>query len=152
MAAALIGGGVRPLLARALQSNSTKEQTHMQVRHIMSTDLETVQRDDSYRDADVLMRLRRIRHLPVVDDEQHLVGLVTHRDLLSARGQPLTVDQIMTKDVAACPPNMRVLDAARLILDNKFGCLPVVDNDRLVGIVTEADFVRWAVEECNSLH
>ena len=124
----------------------------MLVKDIMSTELDTLRNDDTYPDADVLMRLRRIRHVPVVNDEQGLVGLITHRDLLGARDQRLSVAQMMTRNVKTCGPDMRVLDAARVILDNKFGCLPVVDDDRLVGIVTEADFVRWAVEELGSLH
>lgn len=123
----------------------------MLVRHLMSTDVETLRRDDTFPDADVLMRLRRIRHLPVVDDRRRLVGLVTHRDLLRARSKGSAVEQMMTKDVWSVSPDTTVLAAARTLLDNQFGCLPVTDEDgTLVGILTEADFVRWAVEELSS--
>jgi CBS domain-containing membrane protein len=122
----------------------------MQVRDMMSKDLETLRVDDSYPDVDVLLRLRRVRHLPVIDDDGRLVGLVTHRDLLGAQAKCLSVEQMMTEDVTTCAPETLVLDAARTMLDNRFGCLPVVEDERLVGIITEADFLRWAVEQLSS--
>jgi CBS domain-containing membrane protein len=106
------------------------------------------------------MDLGRVRHLPVLRDRK-LVGLVTHRDLLAAsfsifaEVEPaeqrrvfvtVPVVEAMHRDVVTVSVNESVADAARTLLDNKWGCLPVVDDDgNLLGIVTEADFLRLTV-------
>ena len=56
----------------------------------------------------------------------------------------------MTKDVRTVAPDMSAAEAARLLLSNKYGCLPVVEHGRLVGIVTEADFLGWALDEMDA--
>lgn len=103
--------------------------------------------------AEELLRLHRIRHLPVVRNGK-LVGLITHRDLLRAaaqRGgadpakQPLWASDVMVRDVRTVRADTPTRDAVKLMLDNKYGCLPVVGADgELVGILTEADMVRYA--------
>ena len=114
--------------------------------------------DDNLAQARELMDAHNIRHLPVVDDDQGVVGLVSQRDLihfaiatvegltLSARGEALravTVGTIMTTDVAMVEPDEDAAVAGRIMLDTKYGCLPVVEDLRLIGILTEADFVRY---------
>jgi FOG: CBS domain len=104
-----------------------------------------------------LMDAEHIRHIPVIDEENELVGLVTHRDLLrnvlsppadipfSMQREILSrtpVDRIMIQDIATIEPDAPIADAAEIMLENKYGCLPVVEGNRLVGILTEADFVR----------
>jgi CBS domain-containing membrane protein len=105
------------------------------------------------------MERGRIRHLPVVRGEKR-VGLVTHRDLLSASFsvfaevsaqeerrlfRQIPVRELM-HDAYAVPPALRVPEAARVMLEKQYGCLPVVDGDgNLLGIVTDADFLRLAV-------
>lgn len=103
--------------------------------------------------AEELLRLHRIRHLPVVRGGK-LVGLVTHRDLLKAAAkcggvdpakQPLWASDVMVRDVRTVSADTSTREAVKLMLDNKFGCLPVVGADgTLVGILTEADMVRYA--------
>jgi CBS domain-containing protein len=103
--------------------------------------------------AEELLRLHRIRHLPVVRGGK-LVGLVTHRDLLKAAAkcggadpaqQPLWASDVMVRDVKTVQAETSTREAVKLMLDNKFGCLPVVGADgTLVGILTEADMVRYA--------
>jgi CBS domain-containing protein len=103
--------------------------------------------------AEELLRLHRIRHLPVVRNGK-LVGLVTHRDLLRAaaqRGgvdptkQPLWASDVMVRDVKTVGSDTPTREALKLMLDNKYGCLPVVGaGGELIGILTEADMVRFA--------
>ena len=131
----------------------------VKVEELMTTDLVTLTEDETLAHAKRCMERGRIRHLPVLRGRE-LVGLVTHRDVLSASFSFLgDVDQaeqrrvlvsvpikeVMHRDVRCVTPDTPVTDAAKILLGNKFGCLPVVDNGRLVGIVTEADFLRLTV-------
>ena len=132
----------------------------LQVRQLMSTDLVTLTEDETLADAQRCMARGRIRHLPVVRGHQ-LVGLLTHRDLLAAsfsifadvnRAEQrrifvtVPVVEAMHRDVVSVAPDLSVKEAAEILLQNKYGCLPVVDGDsNLVGIVTEADFLRLTV-------
>lgn len=103
-----------------------------------------------------LMVYRGIRHLPVVDDGR-LVGIVTDRDVRTVQPSPatsfatgeinymlerLTVRAVMSRPVITVPPDGALADAVRLMLENKVGGLPVMDRERLVGIITEVDLLR----------
>jgi CBS domain-containing membrane protein len=128
---------------------------------LMTTELVTLTEDETLADAQRCMARGRIRHLPVVR-EGILVGLITHRDLLAAsfsifaevdRSEQrrifstVRVVELMHRDVVTVPPDLPVAEAARILLENKYGCLPVVDDSGLlVGIVTEADFLRLTVQ------
>ena len=132
----------------------------MKVRDLMSTDLVTLTEDETLADAQRCMARGRIRHLPVVRDGR-LVGLVTHRDLLAASFSifaeveaneqrrvfaTVPVVEIMHRDVVTVSPDLGASQAARILLENKYGCLPAVgEEDELLGIVTEADFLRLTV-------
>lgn len=115
--------------------------------------LVTITETQNLAKAQELLRLHRIRHLPVVR-EGKLVGLVTHRDLLKAAAQcggadptqqPLWASDVMVRDVRTVRADTPTREAVKLMLDNKYGCLPVVGaNGELVGILTEADMVRYA--------
>jgi CBS domain-containing membrane protein len=112
--------------------------------------------------ADDIMRFKHLRHLPVIDDCNRLVGLVSHRDILRAqissftgltelerrsRQDHIKVSQIMTRDVWTAGPETFASNAGLLLQDHHFGCLPVVDNaGTLVGIVTERDYLRFAIK------
>ena len=133
----------------------------LHARDLMTTELVTLTEDETLADAQRCMARGRIRHLPVVRDG-NLVGLITHRDLLAAsfsifaevdRGEQrrifstVRVVELMHRDVVTVPPDLAVTEAARILLENKYGCLPVVDeSDLLLGIVTEADFLRLTVQ------
>jgi CBS domain-containing membrane protein len=135
------------------------------VADLMSRDLVTLAEDDTLAEARTCMERGRVRHLPVVRGGK-LMGLVTHRDLLaasfsvfaevSAREErqlfaSIPVRELM-HDAVTASPSMSVREAARILLQNKFGCLPVVEGDgKLVGIVTEADFLRLAVRMLEAL-
>lgn len=127
------------------------------VRDCMSTELVTVEQQQSVADAASLMRDRRVRHLPVLDTDGSLVGVISHRDLLGSALGPvswLTDDEqaqalsemlcreLMTPDVVTTSPDTPLADAAAVLLARRIGCLPVLSDAALVGMLTESDFVR----------
>jgi CBS-domain-containing membrane protein len=127
------------------------------VADFMTRDLVTVRESDDLALAESLLRLGGIRHLPVVRDRK-LVGLVTQRDVLRSgeAGRPgartLQVAEIMTRELTTTRPATPLSQAARVMLERKYGCLPVCEDDgTLVGIVTEADFVRFAADVARDL-
>jgi len=132
----------------------------MRVRDLMSTEVATVRRNERLVIADDLMNLGRIRHTPVLDDHtDEVVGILSQRDLFRgalARAvgygshaqqkllSMLVVKDVMTTDPVTTTPDTPLADAARLMLERKIGCLPVLEGGKLVGILTESDFVRLA--------
>jgi CBS domain-containing protein len=122
------------------------------VGQFMSTDLFTVRPEDLVDLAASLMEWEHIRHVPVEDDQGRLVGVLSHRSLLKlvARGarrgdaEPVAVKEIMKADPVTVEPDTPALDAMRLMKSARVGCLPVVEGERLVGIVTERDLIDVA--------
>jgi CBS domain-containing protein len=133
----------------AYGSEGWRQSSHT-VGHIMSTDLFTVRPDDLIELAARVMEWRDVRHVPVEDDEGHLVGLVSHRSLLQLLTQsfsgkehePIAVRTIMNSDPISVAPTMPVLEAVKLMRRHRIGSLPVVESNRLVGIVTVYDFLE----------
>ena len=129
--------------------NADWSQSYQTVGQFMATDLFTVRPDDLVDLAASVMDWRHIRHVPVEDEEGRLVGLITHRALLRllSRGtqtqntNPLTVREIMKTDPVTVSSTTPTLEALELMRSNKVGCLPVVDDGQLVGIVTSYDFL-----------
>jgi CBS domain-containing protein/gamma-glutamylcysteine synthetase len=122
---------------------------YLRVEQYMTSDLFTVQADDAIEMVANLMTWERIRHVPVEDQNHKLIGVVTHRAVLrflmsggSVRRTP--VSEIMKKEVVTVTPETETIDALRMMRKLRVGCLPVVSNDRLVGIVTEEDFMDIA--------
>jgi acetoin utilization protein AcuB len=119
------------------------------VRDVMATDLVTVRPDESARQAYRLMRDHRFRHLPVVENGQ-LVGILSDRDLrpvlLSPTLARASVGELMNEDLTTVVPDAPVEEAASLLVVKRIGCLPVVADGRLVGIVTETDLLAVLVE------
>ncbi len=126
---------------------------------IMKREVITIMEQDNLLSIEEGMERFGMRHLPVVDGDK-LVGLITHRDILrvtrsSLRGFRLDqeldrrkqeetfVADVMTSEVLTVSPDTPLKEVARLIVDNRIGCLPVVDAERrLLGILTEYDLVR----------
>jgi CBS domain-containing protein len=127
-------------------------ESYLQVGQFMTTDLFTVHPEDVVDLAASLMDWRHIRHVPVEDNEGRLVGLVSHRSLLRLVGQgmkgrdrqPVAVKDIMKRDPVTVTPNTPTLEAIELMRRHKVGSLPVVEESRLVGIITERDLIRVA--------
>jgi CBS domain-containing protein len=139
-----------------------KERTHptetLRVRDLMSRDVTTLQRNDKLGAAEDVMRLGRIRHLPVLDQDGNLAGLVSQRDLFhngviralgygvhaheKALGM-LSIKEAMTTELITTTPDTPIRQAAELMIGRKIGCLPVLEEGKLVGILTESDFVAF---------
>ncbi|KUK10561.1 MAG: Acetoin utilization protein AcuB [Clostridia bacterium 41_269] len=130
---------------------------NMLVRDIMTKNVITASPNNTVLDALKIVKIHKIRHLPIVDGET-LVGIVSDRDLRSVSPSILAsmdidilektlVKDIMIKDVITISPNESVEEAARLLYKHKIGCLPVIENDKLVGIVTDGDILYCFVEK-----
>jgi acetoin utilization protein AcuB len=132
----------------------------MRVTDLMSRTVITTSSTTPVLEARALMQKERIRHLLVVDDGR-LHGIVTDRDIRLNMASPatslsvwelnhllarLTVDAVMTRHVITIDRERDAREAARIMLDHRIGALPVLDGERLLGIITETDLLRAFVE------
>jgi acetoin utilization protein AcuB len=133
----------------------------MQVKDIMRQDVVTLGLEDSLDVADDIMTLGRVRHLPVIVGESHLVGLVTQRDLLRASLasvldlgrkaehewlKSIPVRVVMHTEIETIAPGDSLKSAVDRMIDKKIGCLPVVEQGKLIGLLTETDCLRVLAE------
>jgi CBS domain-containing membrane protein len=131
------------------------------VADVMTREVTTIRRNDEVGMADAVMRIGAFRHLPVVsdDDDTRVVGVLSQRDLFRGalaralgygeHAQDKVLGMLVAKEVMKEPavtttPDALLSDAARVMIENKIGCLPVVEAGKLVGILTEGDFVALA--------
>lgn len=120
----------------------------MRAQDIMTTPVVTVTPDVSIREAAALLASHGFTALPVVDPDQHMIGIVTEADLLRAKyaDQPVEfgdpVGQVMTVPAFGMGPGSAVTMLARVMLDDRVRCIPIVDGSRVVGVVTRRDLVR----------
>jgi CBS domain-containing protein/gamma-glutamyl:cysteine ligase YbdK (ATP-grasp superfamily) len=126
------------------------ENGYRTIGQFMTTDLFTVRPDDLIDLAASLMDWRHIRHVPVEDDRGRLVGLITHRNLLhlvsnGMRKENVTVRDVMVPNPVTVSSLTPTLDAIQTMRERRIGCLPVVDADQLVGIITSYDFLEASV-------
>ena len=124
---------------------------------IMTRDLVTVNPGDTLDVARSIMRDKRIHHLPVVEDDSKLVGLVTLTDVLAAtdskfrdedermKAKDIRIEDVMIRDVVSVDEHAGLRQAALFLEKHKIGCLPVVTDGKLRGIVTDTDFVAVAI-------
>jgi len=129
----------------------------MSLEMIMSTDLVTIAADDTVAEARALMHDHRIHHLPVVEGTETLVGLVTLTNVLAAtdsvlreednriRAGDIRIRDIMVTDVATVDEHATLRQAALFLEKHRIGCLPIVTDGKLKGIVTDTDFVGVAI-------
>jgi CBS domain-containing protein len=129
----------------------------MSLDMIMSTDLVTVSPGESLATVRSLMQKNRIHHVPVVEEEDKLVGLITLTDVLAAtdsilrdrdsrlHATDIKVEDIMVRDLATIDEHASLRQAALFIEKHQIGCLPVVTAGKLRGIVTDTDFVGVAI-------
>jgi CBS domain-containing protein len=139
-----------------------KDGTMFTIEAIMSTNLITVAPSATLAEARSLMHEHRIHHVPVVKGEE-LVGLVTLTNVLAAtdsflrdpqnriHANEISIDDAMVRDVATVDVNASLRHAALFLERHKIGCLPVLDDDKLVGIITDTDFVAVAINVLEQL-
>ncbi|MFO1444161.1 acetoin utilization AcuB family protein [Bacillus sp. Bva_UNVM-123] len=129
----------------------------MIVEEIMRTNVATLTEENTIAEAVKLMGEKKIRHLPIINSKRQLVGLVTDRDIRDASPSifdtekfkeelqnPLKV--IMKTDVITGHPLDFVEETSAILYEHRIGCLPILKDDKLVGIVTETDLLRTLVE------
>ncbi|UCD66609.1 MAG: CBS domain-containing protein [Deltaproteobacteria bacterium] len=129
----------------------------LKVKDIMTAEVFVLHATQTLELVRSLMRIKHVRHVPIVEPDNTFVGLMTHRDLLAQTISHLAevddeeqeyldrhihIMNIMKTDVLTVDPELDVCQAITLLLEHKYGCLPVVSDGKLVGIVTEADFLN----------
>ena len=130
------------------------------IEEFMTPEPYTLRETDSLNDARKIMTEKHIRHIPIIDNDNdnHVLGLVTQRDVLAAtepgfkvqtKGISCELDiklaDIMIRNVSVIHREDSLRQAALYIQSHKYGCLPVVSDDRLVGIITDSDFIDIAI-------
>ena len=118
------------------------------VDELMTAEPYTLRETDTLRTARQLMTEKHIRHIPITDDNNRLFGLITQRDVLQAADSDneTRLEQIMIQDVSVIAGTDSARSAAIHLQQHKYGCLPVVgDDNQVVGIITDSDFVGVAI-------
>ena len=139
----------------------------MLVEDRMTSDPLTITTNTSLKDALELVRSKSFRHLPVLDETGRLVGIVTEKSLVYASPTPTTtlsifevdyilsrtkVGQVIQGSVITVGPDLPIEEAARVMIDHRIGCLPVVEDEKLVGIISDTDIFRVFVEGLGGGH
>ncbi|MEE2024745.1 MULTISPECIES: CBS domain-containing protein [Alkalimonas] len=130
------------------------------VAELMTANPLFVRREQSLKDAHDLMRNKNIRHIPVLDEQDKLVGVLTQKKMIATvmgllakygtsalerKEKQQIIGELMDTDFATVQPEQALAEVISYFLKNKHGCLPVVDaDDQLLGILTSSDFVRLA--------
>ncbi|ALG68764.1 CBS domain-containing protein [Beggiatoa leptomitoformis] len=130
------------------------------VKELMSNQLYTLKPTDTVHQARQLMLDKHIRHVPILDNNGTFLGLITKHDVLALSVSELAdiepqerieiesgipLSEVMLTEVVVAQENTNLLEAARFMLEQKHGCLPVFKDETLTGILTEADFVKLAM-------
>jgi CBS domain-containing protein/gamma-glutamyl:cysteine ligase YbdK (ATP-grasp superfamily) len=152
-----VGDPIHTWKLASLDDGGGWRHSYLKVGDFMTTDLFTVQAGDVVDLAASLMDWRHIRHVPVEDNHGRLVGLISHRSLLRLVGQGLAgqaqggveqehvlVRDLMKKNMITVGPDTPTLDAIEKMRAHRVGCLPVVEGEQLVGIITERDLINVA--------
>jgi len=126
----------------------------MKVEDVMTTGVITVTETQTKQQAARLLSQHRISGLPVVNDDNVVIGVVSEYDIISKEGQ--TVGEIMTRGVISITPDTDLEEVSHLLVHERIRRLPVLDQGRLVGIVSRADLVRevalrWVCHVCGEV-
>lgn len=142
---------------RMEKRNDNSPEHEPRVSDLMEKQVLTIYETDTLDLAMELMKWKKVRHLPVLDQNEMIVGILSERDCLKVSisrlknidikklkkfNRKILVQDVMAKDVVTCGPEAVLSLASDLIFSNRIGCLPVVQNKKVVGIITKADFVK----------
>ncbi len=138
-------------------TNLSEGGVHVIIEHIMSRDVITITADSPIIDAMKLIELHQIRHIPIIDEAHHIIGIISDRDIRDVSPSIFhstehledflkPVSSIMKKNVITAHPLDFVEEVSVLFYEHHIGCLPIVDNEKLVGIITETDMLHTLVE------
>jgi acetoin utilization protein AcuB len=142
-------------------------EVEMIIERRMTRNPVTASPDMSVSDASALMKREKVHRLPVLDKDKKLVGIITEKDILYASPSPvstlsihemayllsqLTVKKLMTRDVVTIDKNITVEEAARLMVDQDLSSLPVLENGKLIGIVSKSDLFKILLELFGARH
>lgn len=132
------------------------------ISEIMSTNIIALNRDDDLETAEILFKRHKIRHIPVVNGEV-IIGMLSYSDLLRISFADavydneeevdtlvynmFTIEQVMVKNVVTVPPTATIKDVAKILVEKEFHALPVVEDGRLVGIVTTTDLINYLLKQ-----
>jgi len=132
------------------------------ISEIMTKNIIALNRDDDLETAEMLFKRNKIRHIPVVAEEV-IIGMLSYTDLLRISFADavyeteeevdtlvynmFTIDQVMAKNVVTVPTTATIKEVAKILAENEFHALPVVDDGRLVGIVTTTDLIYYLLKQ-----
>ena len=132
------------------------------ISEIMTKNIIALNRDDDLETAEMLFKRNKIRHIPVVAEEV-IIGMLSYTDLLRISFADavyeteeevdtlvynmFTIDQVMVKNVVTVPSTATIKEVAKILAENEFHALPVVDDGRLVGIVTTTDLINYLLKQ-----
>ncbi|MBU3929325.1 CBS domain-containing protein [bacterium] len=121
----------------------------MTAKHIMTTNIETVTPETSLADAVNMLLMREISGMPVVDGEGRLMGVVSEKDVFrlafSGKVHESKVADVMTTKVVSFPPDADIRDIAKVLAENVFRTVPIVEDGKIIGIVSRADILEVAL-------
>jgi CBS domain-containing protein len=121
----------------------------MLIKEVMNRNVKTIRPEDTVKDAAQIMNENKIGSLVVVSGTGEVKGIVTERDILidivaaGKNAEDVNIEEIMTKDIITISPNNTLEEAANIMTENKIKKLPVVEEGRLVGIVTASDLIAY---------
>jgi len=139
---------------------NTEDKQLITVEEFMTSEPCTLRETDSINDAREIMTEKHIRHIPITDNDNRVLGLVTQRDILAATkpgsmieaegashagGADIRLSDIMIRNVSVISETDSLRKAAMYLQSHKYGCLPVMADGRLVGIITDSDFIAIAI-------
>ena len=132
------------------------------ISEIMTKNIIALNRDDDLETAEMLFKRNKIRHIPVVAEDV-IIGMLSYTDLLRISFADavyeteeevdtlvynmFTIDQVMVKNVVTVPSTATIKEVAKILAENEFHALPVVDDGRLVGIVTTTDLINYLLKQ-----
>lgn len=130
---------------------------HLRIRDIMTKEVVSVTPNTPLKDAEEMMRVRHIRHIPVVGENKILLGILSERDILNHVSprktqsgmsfapedmEDIQLRQIMTINPATLKPDDEIIKAVEILAHKKYGCMPVVENGKLEGMLSPIDILR----------